>query len=90
MNIAFNRFTGFVARFFRSFTKTITHPYVAWSLFLLYLTVSSFINWGAPPFLDETNKTVSLRLEFDRELLRSQDEILERLEKAMTESGDSK
>ncbi len=89
MNIPFSRFTGFIVRFFRSFTKTITRPWAAWILVLLLATYGGLIGWSFWQYIVASAESHSLRVEYDRYLLASQEEILEKLEKVLADSGNS-
>lgn len=83
MNTPSNRYTGFAVKRFHAFTETITRPYVAWSLVFLVITNVSLIGWGMQRYFTASTTYHPHRLEFDRYLLESQEEIQEKLEKVL-------
>ena len=89
MNSPSNNSPGLVLRSLSIVTEIITHPYVAWFLFVMLGLYNGLVGWGMQQFLEANATTQSVRLEFDHHLLESQKEILEKLEKALAESGNS-
>ncbi len=88
MNSPSNNSPRLVLRSLSIVTEIITRPCVAWCLILLLLICNGVIGWGMQRLFEARLESHSLRVKFDRQLLSSQNEILDRLEKVLGESGD--
>ncbi|MYH91248.1 MAG: hypothetical protein F4128_10775 [Gammaproteobacteria bacterium] len=70
----------FPARSFRAFTGYITHPYVAWILFILITFNSLVVVRNLPRILDAETELTKSRIEFYPQLIEAHVEIRGQLE----------
>ena len=76
------------ARLFCAFTGYITHPYVAWILFVLLMFCNLVVVWGLPQILEIATLSTRANVQFYPELLDSQAVIIGELEKALGTSRE--
>ena len=74
------------ARCFRTFTGYITHPYVAWTLFLLLVFNGLVVGWRIPLILKTESELIKERIYFYAGLIDSQADIEEQIEKTVAAS----
>ena len=74
---------GFLARRFRSFTKALCHPFLAWAIFLLLVIYNLILVSGVYLYFDMRPGQVQMLGQFHGDLLDSQEVIIEDLEKTL-------
>lgn len=78
----------FLVRLFRAFTDCITHPYVAWTLFLFLTVFHLTVTRGFPGIFKAESELTMDRVHFHTRLADHQADIKELLENARAATED--
>lgn len=78
----------FLLRFFRAFTGCITHPYVAWTLFLLLVFNGLVVGWRIPLVFKAESELTRDRTYFYTGLIDAHDDMKELVLSALAASED--
>ena len=78
-----NQTPGFLARRFRSFTRALCHPFLAWATFLLLVFYNLILVSGVYEYFDMRPGQIRKQIRFHHDFLDAQDGISEDIEKAL-------